>query len=48
MTKITEANGAPFGELQGLAVSSSGTLYAADSADGVVDVFGPIPAPARP
>ena len=48
LQKITEANGGAFSSIQGLAVDSSGTLYAADGANGAVDVFGPVPAPARP
>jgi sugar lactone lactonase YvrE len=39
--KITKANGASFTELQGLAVDSTGVLYAADRSAGLVDVFGP-------
>jgi len=39
-TKLTEANGAPFAGIQGLAVSSTGTLYVADTSGHLVDVFG--------
>ena len=48
LAKITEANGAAFHSIQGLAVSSTGTLYVADRGAGAVDVFGPAPPPARP
>ena len=41
--RITEANGAPLAGIQGLAADSAGTLYAADRAAGVVDVFGSAP-----
>ncbi len=38
--KLTEANGTPFGGVQGIAVSSAGTLYVADPSKHVVDIFG--------
>ncbi len=37
---ISEANGAAFGTLQGVAVDPSGRLYVADGSNHVVDVFG--------
>jgi hypothetical protein len=39
--QISAANGAPFGVIQGLAVSNTGTLYASDGPSRAIDVFGP-------
>ena len=48
LAKITEANGSEFENIQGLAVDSSGTLYAADPRAEVVDVFGAAPSLSGP
>jgi hypothetical protein len=39
--EITEANGRPFGEIQGMAFDSEGHLYVSDNRYNVVDIFTP-------
>jgi hypothetical protein len=40
--QIDEVNGAPLGAIQGIAIDSTGRIYAANGTHRVVDVFGPV------